>query len=166
MQSIFCDKLIVSGLLKCCFIRVHSRKLSCMGKLAIKRIFRMLHLNPIHANKIRFLKHGSRGSLRPVSTQENKHRIGLFFILYYPHRWMKKVENTTTLYHRIIGSNWNRKLVPKAHARFQSCSDPVRSHAYFPEWKPAFSEISVGAWKCKACEFSFEISFLSFEACT
>ena len=41
-------------------------------------------------------------ALRPVSTQENKHRIGLFFILYYTHSWMKKVENTTTLYHGII----------------------------------------------------------------
>ena len=56
---------------------------------------------------------------------------------------MKKVENTTTLYHRIIGSNWSRKLVPKAHARFQFCSDPVRSHAYFPEWKPALREFEV-----------------------
>ena len=28
-------------------------------------------------------------------------------------------------------------MVPRAHARFQFCSDPVRSHAYFPEWKPA-----------------------------
>ena len=55
---------------------------------------------------------------------------------------MKKVENTTTLYHKIIGSNWNRKLIPKAHARVQFCSDPVRSHAYFPEWKPALSVIS------------------------
>ena len=51
------------------------------------------------------------------------------------------MENTTTLYHGIIGSNWNRKLVPKAHARFQFCSDPVRSHAYFPDWKPAFRHI-------------------------
>ncbi len=55
----------------------------------------------------------------------------------YPHHQTKKVENTSTLYHRIIGSNWNRKLVPKAHSRGQFCSDPVLSHAYFPEWKPA-----------------------------
>ena len=36
---------------------------------------------------------------RPVSTQENKHRIGsdwTFFILYCPHRRTKKVENTST----------------------------------------------------------------------
>ena len=33
------------------------------------------------------------------------------------------------------GSNWNRNLVRKAHSRTQFCSDPVRSHAYFPEWK-------------------------------
>ena len=39
---------------------------------------------------------------------------------------------------RITGSNWNKKLVPKAHTRVQFCSDPVLSHAYFPEWKPAF----------------------------
>ncbi len=64
-------------------------------------------------------------------------RTGLFSILYYPHRQTKKVESTLTLYHMIIGSNWNRKLVPKAHARVQFCSDPVRSHGYFPEWKPA-----------------------------
>ncbi len=38
-------------------------------------------------------------TLWPVSTQENKHRIGsdwTFFILYYPHRRTKKVENTST----------------------------------------------------------------------
>ncbi len=54
-------------------------------------------------------------ALRPVSTQENKH--------------------TLTFYLWITDSNWNRKLVPKAHARFQFCSDSFRSHAYFPEWK-------------------------------
>ena len=56
----------------------------------------------------------------------------------------KKVENTSTLLSsglRIIGSNWNRKLVPKAHARVQFCSDPVRSHAYFPLWKPALGDL-------------------------
>ncbi len=66
---------------------------------------------------------------RPFSTQENKHRIGsdlTFFVLYCPHRRNKKVENTLTFYHWIIGSNWNRKLVPKAHARVLFCSDPVR----------------------------------------
>ena len=80
--------------------------------------------------------------LRLVSTQENKHRIGsdwTFSILYIHTAGPKKVGNTSTLYHRITGSNWNRKLVPKAHARVQFCSDPVRSHAYFPEWKPAFT---------------------------
>ncbi len=67
----------------------------------------------------------ARMTLRPVSTQENKHRIGLFSILYYPHRRTKKVESTSVLYHRIIGSNWNRKLVPKVNARVQFCSDPM-----------------------------------------
>ena len=43
----------------------------------------------------------------------------------------KKVENTSTLYHPGCGSNWNRKLVPKAHARVQFCSDPALM------WKPA-----------------------------
>ncbi len=66
--------------------------------------------------------------------------MGLFFILYYLHRRTEKVETTLTLYHRIIGSNWNKKLVPKAHARVQFYSDPVRSHAYFPEWKPALRQ--------------------------
>ncbi len=69
--------------------------------------------------------------LTPVSTQENKHRTGLFSILYYPHRRTKKVENTPNLNHRITGSNWNRKLVPKAYAR-------VCGFSYFPEWKPVF----------------------------
>ncbi len=64
--------------------------------------------------------------LRPVSTQESKHRIGsdwTFSILYYPHRQTKKVENTSTLYPsglQITGSTWNRKLVPKL---VQFCSD-------------------------------------------
>ncbi len=40
---------------------------------------------------------------------------------------------------RITDLNWNRKLSPKAHARVQFCSDPVRCHAYFPEWKSAVS---------------------------
>ncbi len=51
----------------------------------------------------------------------------------------QKVENTSTLYHPGCGSNRNRKLVPKAHARVQYCSNPVRSDAYFPEWKPALT---------------------------
>ncbi len=84
-----------------------------------------------------FYSSKGRFPLRKISIGSDQ--TGLFFILYYPHRWMKKVENTTTLYRKIIGSNWNRKLIPKAHARFQFCSDPVRSHAYFPEWKPALS---------------------------
>ncbi len=57
---------------------------------------------------------------RPVSTQENKHRIGhdFFSILYYPHRRTKK---SWKYFNSIIrvgyhGLNWNRKLVPKAHA--------------------------------------------------
>ena len=78
--------------------------------------------------------------LTPVSTQENKHRIGLdSFPPCNPYRWMKKIENTTTPYHRIIGSNWNRKLVQKAHARFQFCSDLVRSHVYFLIWSDPMS---------------------------
>ena len=84
--------------------------------------------------------------LRPVSTQENKHRIGsdwTFSILYYPHRWTKKVESTSSLYHPGCGSNWNRKLIAKAHARVQFCSDPVRSDAYFSEWKLAFSNMFI-----------------------
>ena len=64
--------------------------------------------------------------LRPVSTQENKDRIGLFSILYNPHRRTKKVENTSTLYLWITVSKWNRKLVPKSHARVQFCSDVFR----------------------------------------
>ncbi len=60
-------------------------------------------------------------------------RTELFSILCYPHRRTKKVENTSTLYHRIIGSNWNRKLVPK-----WTGSILFRSDAYFPEWKLAF----------------------------
>ena len=80
---------------------------------------------------------------RPVSTQENKHRTGLFSILYYPHRRTKKVENTSTLYHKITGSNWNRKFAPKAHANVQFCYDPVRSHTNFPEWKPALTDYNI-----------------------
>ena len=59
--------------------------------------------------------------------------LGLFSILYYSHHWMKKVKNTSTLYHRIIGSNWNRKLVPKAYARFQFL---FRSDPYFSRNRP------------------------------
>ncbi len=53
----------------------------------------------------------------------------------------KKVDNTSTRYDRIIGSNWNRKMVRKAHTWAQYCSDPVPSHdAYFRDWKPAFND--------------------------
>ena len=64
-----------------------------------------------------------------ISTQENKHRTVFHLVLSTPPH--HKVENTSTRYHRIIGSNWNRKLIPKAHVRVQFCSDPVRSHAYY-----------------------------------
>ena len=84
----------------------------------------------------RFLK--ANFPLRKITVGSD--RTGLFSILYYPHHQTKKVENTSTLYHRIIGSNWNRKLVPKAHSRGQFCSDPVLSHAYFPEWRPALKK--------------------------
>ncbi len=89
---------------------------------------------------LEFVRSRVNGVLRPVSTQENKHRIGLdcFPSCIIHTAGPKKLKNTSTLFHRIIGSNWNRKLVPKANARVQFCSDPVRSHAYFPEWKPAF----------------------------
>ncbi len=96
-----------------------------------------LHTKQSHADSCTHMYCKDRFPLRKISIGSD--RIGLFFILYYPHRWMKKVENTTTLYHRIIVSNWNRKLVPKAYARFQFCSNPVRSHAYFLEWKPALT---------------------------
>ena len=55
-----------------------------------------------------------------------KHRIVVDFLKYF---------NSLSSGLRITGSNWNRKLAPKDHARSQFCSDPVRSHAYFPEWK-------------------------------
>ncbi len=87
-------------------------------------------------------------TLRPVSTQENKHGIRsdwTLSILYYSHCRTKKFENTLTLYHRIIGLNWKRKFVPKPRVIF--CSDPVRSHAYFPEWKLAFTNyLSIYFW--------------------
>ncbi len=72
--------------------------------------------------------------------------IGLFSTLYYPYRRTKKVENTSTLYLWITVSKWNRKLVRKAHARVQFCSDVFRSRAYFPEWKPAFIVQDHPAW--------------------
>ncbi len=84
-----------------------------------------------------------RFCLRPVSTQENKHRIGLDFFPSCIIRTAgpKKVESTSTLYHPGCGSQVqagteysHRKPM---HARVQFCPDPVRSHAYFSEWKSA-----------------------------
>ncbi len=103
-------------------------------------------------------------TLRLVSTQENKHRIGsdwTFSNLYYPHRRTKKVENTSTFCHRIVGSNWNRKFAPKAYSLVQFCSDPVRSHAYFPEWKPAFSE-QADLYTLSVYDMCCNVKFLSF----
>ena len=45
-----------------------------------------------------------QNTLRPVSPWEYKHWIGPFSILYYPHCWTKKVENTSTLYRPGCGS--------------------------------------------------------------
>ena len=68
------------------------------------------------------------------------------------HRRTKKVEYTSTLYHSGCGSqvqtgteNWYRK----AHARVKFCSDPVRSHAYFSEWKSAFKACFQFVFTCK-----------------
>ena len=114
-----------------------SSKFNVVSRAPIPWFSTLLYNEKIHISPVE-----REAPWRLVSTQENKHRIGsdwTFTNLYYPHRRTKKVENTSTFSHRIIGSNWNRKFVPKAHARVQFCSDPVRSHAYFPEWKPALS---------------------------
>ena len=79
--------------------------------------------------------------LRPVSTQENKHRIGLdFFPSCIIHTaGPKNVENTSTLYHpglRITGSNWTENWYRKPNMR--GFNFEFRSDAYFPEWKSAF----------------------------
>ena len=77
-----------------------------------------------------------------VSTQDKKHRIGLDFFPFCIIRTAgpKKLKiylNSLSSGLRITGSNWNRKLLPKAHAQVQFCSDPARSDAYFPKWKSA-----------------------------
>ena len=45
---------------------------------------------------------------------------------------------------QITGSHWNRKFGPKICAYVLFCSNPVRSHAYFPEWKSAFRHRLLG----------------------
>ena len=79
--------------------------------------------------------------LRPVFTQK---MIGLdYFASCIIHiAGPKKVDSLLSGL-QITGSNWNmnRKLVPKAHARVQFCSDQVRPHAYFPELKLAFNRM-------------------------
>ena len=80
-----------------------------------------------------FIHTEGRFPLRKISIGSDQ--TGLFSILCYPHRRNKKVEIISNLYYpgwRIKGSNWNRKL---GCVRVQFCSDPVRSHAYFPEWQ-------------------------------
>ena len=55
---------------------------------------------------------------RLVSTQENKDWIGLdFFPSCIIHTARPKNFNSLSSGLRITGSNWSRKLVPKAHAR-------------------------------------------------
>ncbi len=67
--------------------------------------------------------------LRPVSTQENKHRIGLdFFPSYIIHiagPKKLKIFQLFIIQVAVTGSSRNRKLVPKAHARVKFCSDPM-----------------------------------------
>ncbi len=60
-----------------------------------------------------------------IGSDRNQHRIGLFQSCIIYTAGPEKVENTSTLYHPGCGSNWNRKFVPKAHARVQFCSDPM-----------------------------------------
>ncbi len=116
-----------------------------------------------HCNRILW----SKGRFSPWKISIGSDRTGLFSILYYPHRRTKKVQNTSTFYHRITGSNWNRKLVPKAHARVQFYSDPVRSHAYFPEWKPAL-RLHENHNSSNYCTAGFQvfIYFLGTHICT
>ncbi len=81
-------------------------------------------------------------ALRPVSTQEEKHWIGLgAFPSCIIHTARPKKLKILQLFiiGSCIGSNLNSKLIPKAHARVQFYSGSVRSHAYFPEWKPTLT---------------------------
>ena len=54
-------------------------------------------------------------------------RIGLVLIIIHHTAVQKKFENPSTLYYRIIGSNWCRNLVPETHSHVQFCSYPIRS---------------------------------------
>ena len=45
------------------------------------------------------------------------------------------VGSDRTFFHLVLSTRWKPQMVPKAHARLQFCSYPVRSHAYFFEWK-------------------------------
>ena len=92
---------------------------TCAHLKCISRINVLSKVTPIHSDIFRpnsLIFH----PLIPVSTQENKNRIGLDFFpssLIHTAR-PKKVENTSTLYHPGCGSqvqtgteNWYRKLM-------------------------------------------------------
>jgi hypothetical protein len=55
--------------------------------------------------------------MKEKQLQSHKHHIGFAdsSIQRNSHRRAEKVENTSTAYRKITGSNWKRKLVPKAH---------------------------------------------------
>ncbi len=55
------------------------------------------------------------------------------------------------------GTNWNRNLVRKAHSRAEFCSDPVRSHAYFPEWK-----LAINKWRNPFDVLLIDIGYLGY----
>ena len=123
-------------------------------------IFKLKFKPRRRAGRVVDLKLFIYGLLRP----ENKHRIGLDFSPSCTIRTAgpKKVENTSTLYHLDCGSQVqteteNRHQKPM-HARVQFCSDPVRSHAYFPEWKPALSTVI-------NCALSKTTNYLTIIAC-
>ncbi len=78
--------------------------------------------------------------LRPVSTQENKDRIGLdSFPSCIIHTAGPKKLKILQLFN--IGSyrfKLEQKIATVSPFADSFCSDPVQSHAYFPEWKQAF----------------------------
>ncbi len=83
-----------------------------------------------------FANYGENCCLRPVSTQENKHRIGLDF--FTSSAGPKKLKILQLFIIRVADHRF--KLEQKIRTE-SPCAGSIlfRSHAYFPEWKSALT---------------------------
>ncbi len=121
------------------FILEKRKNILCLWKLSEKEHCAVIETITTVVSKGRF-------PFRKISIGSD--RTGLFYLVLSALPDQKKLKILQLFIIRVADhmfklgqKSTEQKSVPKAHARVQFCSDPVRSHAYFPEWKPILKEI-------------------------